>query len=185
VSEDVNEVEILPHKWAEVCYNEKGIFLVTRSGYRMTALDDDGVRHFLPRDASNQTLGAALLDCLTVSRLVPIPEHKAFFDWREADRRYKEHEKWQLRESKTKTLRELRRYQMLCSVSVVESEIKMYPRNHFKINEWAYFIHNEVEPVRIPFASPAAEIGAALREAMNRCTGLGREEAQLPEPLPD
>jgi CDI immunity protein len=162
VSEDVNEVEILPHKWAEVCYNEKGIFLVTRSGYRMTALDDDGVRHFLPRDASNQTLGAALLDCLTVSRLVPIPEHKAFFDWREADRRYKEHEKWQLRESKTKTLRELRRYQMLCSVSVVESEIKMYPRNHFKINEWAYFIHNGSNPSAFPLPAP-------LQKSVRRC----------------
>jgi hypothetical protein len=185
MSAEANEVEILPHKWAEVCYNDKGIFLVTRSGYRMTALDDGGVRHFLPLDASNQMLGAALLDCLAASRLVPIPEHKAFFDWREADRRWKDYEKWQLRESKTKTLRELRRYQMLCSVDVLGNDVIIYPNNHEETNRWTSFIHNEVEPVRVPFASPAADIGAALREAMNRCTGLGREDAQLPEPLPD
>jgi CDI immunity protein len=181
----MSDEDIMPHKWAEVCYNDKGIFMVTRSGYRMTALDDHGARHFLPRDTSNLMLGEALLDCLASSRLVPIPEHNTFVDWRDADRRYKEHEQWQLKTSKTRLLRDLRRYQMLCSVSVVKSDIIMDPRNHIKINEWAYFIHNEVEPVRVPHASPPPQIGAALREAMNRCTGLGREAAQLPEPQPD
>ena len=159
--------------------------MVTRSGYRITALDDDGARRFLPRDASNRTLGESLLECLSESRLVPIPEHKAFFDWRDADRRWKEYEKWQLRESKTTLLRDLRRYQMLCSVDVLVNDIIIYPNNHEETNRWTSFIHNEVEPVRLPFASPAADIGAALREAMNRCTGLGREEAQLPEPMSD
>lgn len=176
---------ILPHAWAHVCYNDKGIFLATRSGYRMTALDDNGVRHFLPRNASNSKLGDALIDCLKASRVVPSEEWKAFFDWQEADRRWKEYEKWQLRESKLKTLRELRRNMMSCSPEVRESTLRIDPCNHVKINEWTYFIHNEVEPVSIPFASPVAAIGAALRDAMNRCTGLGREEAQLPEPMPD
>ena len=177
--------ETLPHKWAEVCYNDKGIFLVTRSGYRMTALDDSGVRHFLPRDASNRVLGEALLDCLAASRVIDPDDWKAFFDWRDADRRWKEYEKWQLRESKTKLLRDLRRYQMLCSVRVVENTLILLPNNHEENNRWTSFTHNEVEPVRIALASPVPEIGAALREAMNRCTGLGREAAQLPEPMPD
>lgn len=180
--------EISPHKWAEVCYNEKGIFIVTRSGNVMTALDDVGVRRFLSRDASNLVLGEALIDCLTASRLIPLyPKEvwKSFIDWRDADRRWKDYEKWQLRESKTKTLRELRHYQMLCKVDLEQETIIIYPNHHAKINAWESFIHNEVEPVRTPFASSASVIGAALREAMNRCTGLGREKAQLPEPLPD
>jgi len=176
---------MLPHAWAEVCYNEKGIFLVTRSGNVMTALEENGVRHFLPRDASDRMLGEALIDCLKASRVVPQEEWKAFFDWRDADRRWKEYEKWQLEASETKTLRALRRNQMLCSVYLEQSQIACKPRNHIKTNEWAYFIHNEVEPVGIPFDSSPAQIGAALREAMNRCTGLGREQAQLPEPMPD
>lgn len=180
--------EKIAHKWAEVCYNETGIFIVTRSGNVMTALDDDGVRRFLSRDASNLVLGEALIDCLAASRLIPLyPKEawKAFIDWRDADRRWKDYEKWQLRESKTKTLRELRHYQMLCSVDLEEDNIIIYPNHHEQINRWTSFIHNEVEPVRVAFASSASVIGAALREAMNRCTGLGREKAQLPEPLPD
>jgi CDI immunity protein len=181
----VSADEILSHAWAHVCYNEHGIYMATRSGYRMTTLDDDGVRHFLPRDASNLMLGQALLDCLAASRLVPIPEHKAFFDWREADRRWKDYEKWQLQQAKIKTLGALRKNMMSCSPEVTGDLLIIDPCHHSKTNEWEYPKDHLERAVRIPLASPAAEIGAALREAMNRCTGLGREDAQLPEPLPD
>jgi hypothetical protein len=151
----------------------------------MTALDDNGVRHFLLRDISNRVLGEALLDCLATSRLVPIPEHKAFFDWRDADRRWKEYEKWQLQQTNTKTLGNLRKTMMACSASIYENMLIIDQCHHIKTNDWEYPRDHRERAVRIPFASPASEIGAALREAMNRCTGLGREEAQLPEPMPD
>lgn len=181
----MSDDEILPHKWAHVCYNEKGIFMATRSGNVMTALDDNGVRRFLPREVSNRVLGEALLECLAASRVIAQPDWKAFFDWRDADRRWKEYEKWQLQQTKTKLLRDLRKNMMSCSPDVIGNILNIDPCNHTETNEWAYFIHNEVEPVRTPFASPAPAIGAALREAMNRCTGLGREAAQLPDPMPD
>lgn len=184
----MSEDDILAHKWADIRYNEKGIFIVTRSGNVMTALDDDGVRHFLPRDASNRMLGEALLDCLAASRLIPLEpkeDWKAFIDWREADRRWKEYEKWQLQQTKTKTLAALRKAMMACSASIYGSVLIIDQCHHVKANEWEYSKDHRDRAVRLPFASPAADIGAALREAMNRCTGLGREEAQLPEPMPD
>lgn len=120
------ETEILSRAWADVDYNDKGIYLVTRSGYRMAALDDDGVRRFLPRSASNKMLGEALIACLSASRVVPAEEWNAFFDWRDADRRGIEYEKWQFAVSGHKTRVAFSKYLMMCKVEVVGSTIYTY-----------------------------------------------------------
>ena len=177
--------KILPHKWAGVGYSEKGIFIVTRSGNVMTALDDQGARHFLPRDASNRSLGEALLACLAASRVIDPDDWKAFFDWRDADRRYKVYLSWQMKIAEVKTQVALYRNMMECAIHVKQDMIVVDSCHHEQVKEWLYPKNLNESAVRIPFAGTAPEIGAALREAMNRCTGLGREEAQLPEPLPD
>lgn len=154
----------------------------------MTALDDNGVRHFLPRDTSNRMLGAALLDCLAASRLVPLhPKDgwKAFIDWRDADRRYKDYLNWQMKMAGVKTQVAFYKNMMECAIHVKEDVIVLDSCHHEKTKEWLYPKNLNEVAIRVASASPAPEIGAALREAMNRCTGLGREEAQLPEPMPD
>ena len=181
----MSDTEILPHAWADVDYNDKGIFLVTRSGYRMTAFDDNGVRSFLPRDASNLTLGKALLECLLASRVVPQEEWKAFFDWRDADRRALEYEKWRFSQSGLKTRAKFGKFLMMCTVRVEGPIIYIYSFSRGGPRSWCLPADYQERAVRVPFDSPPSQIGAALREAMNRCTGLGREEAQLPEPMPD
>lgn len=35
------------------------------------------------------------------------------------------------------------------------------------------------------YPCPPAELGALLREAFKRCEGVGRDEIEFPEPLPD
>jgi hypothetical protein len=35
------------------------------------------------------------------------------------------------------------------------------------------------------YPCPASELGALLREAFKRCEGVGRDEIEFPEPLPD
>lgn len=154
----------------------------------MTALDDNGVRHFLPRDASNRMLGEALLGCLAASRLIPLvpkEEWKAFIDWRDADRRYKDYLSWQMKMAGVKTQIALYKNMMECAIHIKEDVIILDSCYHEKTKEWLYPKNLNEVAIRLPFASPAPDIGAGLREAMNRCTGLGREEAQLPEPLPD
>jgi CDI immunity protein len=180
----VSDQEILPRAWADIDYNDKGIFIVTRSGYRSAALDDNGLRRFLARDVSNLVLGNALIDCLNASRVIPESEWKAFFDWRDTERRANDYQKWRLAMAGVKTTTAFAKYMMICSARVLGDELIIYSWVRTSPRNWD-FPKAEVEPVRIPFASPAAEIGAALREAMNRCTGLGREAAQLPEPMPD
>jgi hypothetical protein len=174
-----------PRGWADITYNDKGIFFATRSGNVMAALDDNGIRRFMPREASNKMLGEALLECIAVSRVVPQEEWKAFFDWRDVDKRWKDYEKWKMQQTNVKTLRALRKAMMSCSCHLIEDELVMYPCDHSKVNDWSYPKDYIERAVCIPFTSSVSNIGTALREAMNRCTGLGREEAQLPEPMPD
>jgi CDI immunity protein len=181
----VSDDDIMPHKWAQADYNDKGIFLVTRSGYRMTALDDEGIRRFLPRDVSNLMLGEALLDCLAASQLVPIPEHKAFFDWHDAERRWKDYEKWQFSKAGVRSGKAFGKHLMMTLAEVVGDELVILSRARTSPTNWEYPKDYLERAIRLPYASPAPQIGAALREAMNRCTGLGREAAQLPEPQPD
>ncbi len=177
--------EILPHAWADVDYNNKGIYLATRSGYRRTAFDDNGARHFLPRNASSRMVGEALLNCLNLSRVVPQEEWKAFFDWRDAERRAKDYEKWRFSKSGLKTRAAFSKYLMMCRAEVFGPTIFIHSYGRGGPRSWCLPSDYMERAVRIPFDSPPSQIGAALREAMNRCTGLGRDEAQLPEPMPD
>lgn len=125
-----------------------------------------GAQHFLTPEASNASLGDALLDALDKSRFLTPEEFKELFHPDATLQRYKEWTQQLMLVGPYKTKKALFKQLKVCNVKMVDREIEMQPTNHVKLEGWDGINLNEV---KIPFDSPAVEIGAALRLAFNRC----------------
>jgi hypothetical protein len=166
-------------------YNEKGFYLATRSGNGLTFLDETGSRHFFSPNVSNKDLGFSALDCLSKSRLISPQVFDDTYDWREAKRQRIEYDRWKMAIGGFKTLKSMRRYLMVCSICVQDSMIYITHLHHCAIDAWEWPEDRLETEIEIPHNSAPAIVGAAVREGLKKCTGIGREDLIFPEPLPD
>ena len=68
-------------QWADVNRTDRFICVRPKSGYSMIQPEDDGYVIYLPPDATDQTLGRALLKALDPSRFIWPCDEPEFFKW--------------------------------------------------------------------------------------------------------
>lgn len=139
----------------------------------MAAVDPKGKQLLLPLDASDEELGAAVLDALAHSRFVRPWQQpqvdEVIFDMKALRKRY---ERWVTKLMKAcgyKTRRSLFNKMSNCSVTRREGVITISPSAHAKSEVWTGDGISEEDYVSIPAESLPAEVGAALRLAFSRC----------------
>lgn len=178
-------------------YNGQVIALITCSGRGNRGPDDKGPVHFLPANVPNHLLGEAMQDCLSKSRFLLSAEWKVFFSKEEIARK----DIWEndvlVSGLHAKNFKELKKKLMYVEIDKsdmnYETKVKSDQRNivltptkNVLGQSWdavdggrasKEIIHN--------YPCPPAELGALLREAFKRCEGVGRDEIEFPEPLPD
>lgn len=169
--------------WAGAWMNKDFIHVETYSGFRGgTDADYKGVQHFLPPDASVETLGKAVQDALSHSRFVLYAKREGFiyppgvefdkdFDLLEKkEARYKQWIADTMQRYGYKIKRALFKDMKNCSVEVYDNTMTIRHSHHEKNDAWSGDGINKEDYVVIPADSPPAEIGAALRLAFSRCT---------------
>jgi hypothetical protein len=165
-------------QWVDIHRTEKFISVEPLSGYRQALRENEGYVIYLPRDASDDALGAALLETLERSRFILPREDPEFFKW---DRYERCEQNWQkdfMRRSGYKTRREA--YQTMDWVRVERSEgkISFQPHNRDKPGRWIWLAADRT--VVISATTEAAAAGAALRDplALGLAARLPKELAQ-------
>lgn len=156
-------------KNANAVFNGDFFFISTYSGYRMLGRDPKGAQHYLEPDASDETLGAAVLDALDRSRFLSIEEADDFFNLKRSQERYEEWKRSVMARYGYKTKRALFKDMMSCSIQMAGDSIKVSPTDHDRLDGWAGKNAEGTEDVVIPASSSAAEVGTALRVAFSRC----------------
>lgn len=172
-------------RWAGIMQNQDFYFIETRSGLRSgTFGDPKGNEHLLELATSDAALGAALRDSLSASRVValnPAPDGMTWPTFVEIAPEFKSENydayyhdwlaKTMLRcgyKTKRKMFAEMR----LCYVELDmdKAEIEIAPKNHVKLEAWDLGKLTEADNVRISAQASDAELGAAMRLALSRCT---------------
>jgi hypothetical protein len=128
--------------------------------------DDDQVI-YLPPDAADEAMGRALLECLGRSRFVSPFDKSGFFEWRRYVPLYKEWQKDFMRSYGYKTKREAHKNWDWCRVEQSGGKISIQPHKRDK-PEYFRDLPDE-STVAIPMTTDAAAVGAAVREALDRC----------------
>ncbi|MBN2742164.1 MAG: CdiI family contact-dependent growth inhibition immunity protein [Rhodobacteraceae bacterium] len=172
-------------RWARIMQNQDYYFIKTRSGLRSGSFGDPkGNEHILEIVTGDAELGEALRDSLSVSRVVapnPAPDGMTRPKFVEIapefkiDSRLAYYQDWVAKsmvhcgyKSKRKMFAEMR----LCHVELdtEKAEIEIEPNNHAKLEAWDSGKLTEADNVRISAQASDAELGAAMRLALGRCT---------------
>ena len=142
----------------------------TRSGATVYAADPLGPTYVLPPDASEKSLGLALLDCLSHSRFLPYEENRGFFDDRETRKR--QQDEWisgLMTQYKYKSRRALFSGMDLCTVEKYDGKIHILPHCHVRSEIWDRRTTYGIEDIVITDTSSPSEVGKALGLAFARC----------------
>ncbi|HVM60158.1 MAG TPA: contact-dependent growth inhibition system immunity protein [Verrucomicrobiae bacterium] len=159
-------------QFAHASGNLDFIHIQTASGENMSVADPLGTTHMLAPDASDEVIGAALLDCLSHSRFLPYEENRGFYDDMEAsERRIDEWVKATMKQYKYRSRRALFFGVDVCTVEKYGGNIVIEPSCHVRSEFWVRRKTDAFEDVIIPDSSLPNEIGKALRVAFSRCTG--------------
>ncbi|MGD1016638.1 MAG: contact-dependent growth inhibition system immunity protein [Roseiarcus sp.] len=160
--------ELFPFRQcADVHQTERFVSLEPLSGYRMIQREDQGYVIYLPRDATDETLGRALLECLDKSRFIWPLDEPEFFESERYVRCYRNWQKDFMRRYGYKTKRDAYKNMDWCRAKRSEGEISIQPHKRDKPEYW-----RDLSPdsnVVIAATTDAAAAGAALRLALDRC----------------
>ena len=172
--------EVIRGWWACVYSNDRLICVETYSGYRGgTDADYKGTSHCLDVGANDAALGEAVLGALGRSRWVlgaarpgsiyppDVEFDDILYDRENAAERYGNWVDMLMVRYGYKTKRTLFEGMMSCPVERRSGTIKIRPTHHVKLEAWE---GSEADTVCISESSTPAEIGAALRLALSRCT---------------
>lgn len=158
-------------KWADANMNDELITVATWSGYRMQAGDPSGAQHDFLVDVSDESIGAAILDCLSRSRFLETEESRAaLFDFEAGQRNYLAWIERLMLFGGYKARRALFKQMARCGIEQSDDTITIRPTHHEKLEGWSGKGFTETDYVVISTSAPLAAIGAALREAFRRCT---------------
>ncbi|WP_175019810.1 contact-dependent growth inhibition system immunity protein [Burkholderia contaminans] len=162
--------DVKPWRGAAIYRNKDFILIETHSGYRSSIADPDGAKHYLDTNVGDETLGRCLNDALLKSRFIT-PQQRAenplFFDFRLVGENYKKWVDGLLARYEYKTKQALFKKMILCHAKVADGVLTLDPNRHDKLEAWEGL--GDDEKVTLPFDSSEAEIGAALRVALDRC----------------
>ena len=161
--------EVICLSRARAMKNDRLQCVETFSGYRSSKRDPRGSQHLLPPDANDRDLGLAVLDALAHSRFVRPQDDPALFDNESTAERYEAWVKdlmfaygYGVRSDLFKDMRS-------CNIESQNGTITIRPSVHDKPEGWSGDGIGEKDFVVISDERPAAEIGAALRQAFGRC----------------
>ncbi len=154
---------------ASVDANDRHIFVRTFSGYGLLRIDPNGSDFRLPKEVPDIELGAAILQALSLSRMVLRKDDPELWD---SEMMNKEYQRWiesVLSECGYKNKRALFKDMMSCSVTQEAQVIEIMPSNHRRLEAWSGDGISRSDWVRIPADSSPEEIGKAARLALSRC----------------
>ena len=153
-------------KTATVYKSEKFICVDPLSGANILKYleDDESCRFYLEPDATDETLGQALLAALQRSRYV---DEREFFDPERAMRAEANWQKEVMRRYGYKTKRDVYKNLDWCLAKISEGKISFQPHRHDKLDSWRSLPPDQT--VVIPATNDAVAVGAALRLALDRC----------------
>jgi len=162
----MTNIDEVPHEnWSVIRINKE----VTCSGYRMTTGDYSQKNEFLSPDTSDETIGKHLREALDLSRFVHPDEDEELDLYLFDHDRYKE---WLADVNKTfgyKTKKALFHSMTMCHLSLYEGQITIEPWRQESLNGWDREGLRGKE-VTVPETCTDAELGAAARLALSRCT---------------
>jgi hypothetical protein len=156
-------------KQAAAFYNGDFFCVETESGHGLLRPDPEGAQHLLPADASDESLGAAVLDALRRSRFLPVEEARAFLNHKKGQDDHDARTAALMKRYGYRTKRFLFRNMMQCGIEEIGDSITVSPTCHDRLEEWGRKVSDEFEDVVIPANSHAVEVGTALRLGFTRC----------------
>ncbi|MDN0125252.1 contact-dependent growth inhibition system immunity protein [Yersinia aleksiciae] len=164
----------IPNKksWAYIKANKDFISVETYSGYWNYLPDPKGKQYQLSPISSDDELGLAVLAALAASRIINPHDEPDFFDVR--GRVVPQYEAWVqsiMDKYGYKTKRTMFKEMKSCLIVREDATVTIRPSHHEKLETWSGKGITETDYVVIPENSLPAEIGAALRLAISRCTG--------------
>lgn len=155
-------------QWADIHRTDKFISVEPLSGYRMVVRDDEGYIIYLPPDANDDALGAALLTALAKSRFVLPADDPNLLKVERYMKCYRNWEKDFMRRYGYKTKRAAYKNMNWCRADRSEGKLSIQPHHRRdKPGQWRWLPPEE--HVVIPETRDAAAVGAALRSALDRC----------------
>jgi hypothetical protein len=173
----MNEQQTIPDAssiWearSRVINNRDFISVKPYSGYSLAIADPKAPEYLLKPDASDEELGEAILNAL---------KHSRFLSYEEATELRangkQNYDNWVQKIMSMygyKTKKAMFKDMKSCGMSLHEGIITIRPSYHEKLEAWGGEGISEDDYVHISADSPHAEIGAALRLAFSRCTGMG------------
>ena len=167
---NTTDVRDLKGKRAGAWFNGDFISVESNAFHRSAGIDPQGARHFLPPDAVDEWLGEAVLNALHCSRFLSLDEARVFFALRQIEPAYAAWRESLMKRYGYKSKRLLFRNMLHCTITSTDDTIEIKPTLHRELEGWSGFpAEDEVESIVIPIESSAAEIGAAVRMAFDRC----------------
>lgn len=139
------------------------------SGYVLSLADPVFEEALLAADADEGLLGSAVLQALSHSRFLTLPESE---ELRAAAAAH--YEEWVanlLGRFGYRSRRALFKNMRSCSVESDGGRITIQPTRHQQLEGWGRSKHDAIEDVVLDAPRSAAEVGAAVRLALARCIG--------------
>ena len=170
--------EITRGYWARAMCNGDFICVETESGYRSTRRDPKGAQYLHALDVDDEHLGLSVADAIGRSRWVlgapregsadpsDVEYDSEFYDHKKLRERYLAWIENLMQHYGYKTKKALFKDMKHCSIERKLGTLTISPSHHEKLEAWS----GTGEAVVIPDTSTPAEIGAALRLALSRCT---------------
>ena len=156
-------------RWASAKKTPEFICVETYSGRGRTAQDPAGKQFVLACDATNQELGAAVLQALDHSRVLSLEEASAFFEYKAVKLRYEQWVADLVERYGYKTRRSLFKDMISCDIKSDGCDVVFVPTRHEKLEAWGREKGDGLQELALPVSSCLDEIGRALRLAFDRC----------------
>lgn len=139
------------------------------SGYDSIMVDPTAVEHFFVADVSNEVLGTAVLESFKQCRRLSYEEAHTIAQ--QADQFYLDWVQRVINRYGYKTRKELFMNMKSCLIKYHKEVLIFLPSHHEELEVWIGHGEERENNLKISVHSSAAEIGAMLRLAFNRCTG--------------
>jgi hypothetical protein len=155
-------------RWVNIYKSDKFICMTSMIGFHMAVVDPESLRIYLPPDATDLELGDALSRTLDKSRIADPLRHGGGFH---RDVRGRLYDEW-ISEVKARygyrSKAQLMRETLYCMVRVTRENVLMIEPYKRVGQERVAFDHED--SIYLPWKSPKAAIGAALRRAFSLCS---------------
>lgn len=154
-------------KRAAIHSNRDFVCIQTYSGYGSARIDPAGARIFLTEESSAESLGTALQEALSKSRIVKPEEIEEFLTPELTAKTYEEWVAQVMQRFRYSKRRDMFKGMKYCAVVCEEGSISVRPSKRAKGELWLGLGRDEHVQVA-DTASPDA-IGSAVQIALNRC----------------